>query len=156
VNYLAEPKSLFNFAFDLVRGGLTVGRVQHRLFGRKGVIEVDGIEYEVYRTGPVAFALAQVGVPGAVVSAERPGLLRSRYRITWNGEVFDLVRSGLGFRMRLMRGSEEIGWIRVANLFSRRLLLDVPEELPVTVVAFLVWLMVRMRRAAASAAAAGG
>ncbi len=156
MNYVADPRSLFNFAFDLVRGGLTVGFVQHRLFGRKGVVEVDGVEYEILRTGPVAFALGQVGVPGAVVSAERPGLLRSRYRISWDSHEVELVRSALGFRMNLLRGGEEVGSMRLANLFSRRVILDVPDDLPVVVVAFLVWLMIRMRRAAASSAAAGG
>ncbi len=154
--YVADPQSLFTFAFDLVRGGLTVGLVQHRLFGRKGVVRVDGIEYEVLRTGPVAFALAQVGVPGMLVSAERPGLLRSRYRVSWDSQEVELVRSALGFRMNLVRAGEEVGTMRLANLFSRRVIIDVPEDLPVRVVAFLVWLMIRMRRAAASSAAAAG
>lgn len=155
MNYTAEPQSLFTFAFDLVSGGLTVGFVQHRLFGRKGVIEVDGVGYEVFRTGPAAFALAQNGVPGAVVSAERPGLLRSRYHLAWDGGGLDLVRSGFGFRMRLVRGGAEVGSVRIANFFNRRLLVDVPDDLPVVVVAFVVWLVVRMRRAAAASAAGG-
>ncbi len=156
MNYIADAQSLFNFAFDLKRGDRIVAVVQHRLFGRKGVVTVDGVEYEVVRTGPVAWDLVQVGVPGAVVSVERPTMLRTRYRLSWNGMSIDVQRSGLGYRMRLFRGDQEVGSCRLANFFSRRLLFEVPDDMPVTAVALLTWIVVRMRRAAAASAAGGG
>lgn len=156
MNYIADARSLFNFAFDLKRGETIVALVQHRLFGRKGVVEIDGIDYEVIRTGPVAWALVQVGVPGVVASVERPTMMRTRYRLSWNGSSVDVQRSGLGYRMRLFRGDQEVGVCRLANFFSRRLLLDVPDDMPVTAVALLTWIIVRMRRAAAATAAGGG
>lgn len=155
MRYDARPQSLFTFAFDLVVGDRILGVVQHRLFGRRGVATVGDVEYEIVRTGPVAWALSQTGIPGAVVSAERPGLLRTRYRLTWDGGEVDLVRSGLGYRFALHRDGVEVGGVKLANLFSRRLIVDAPEDMPVSAVAMLVWLVVRMRRAAASAAAAG-
>ncbi len=155
MRYDARPRSLFNFAFDLEADGGVVGMVQHKLFGRKGFVQIGDWQYEIARVGPIAWELRQVGVPGAVASSHRPGMMRTRLQVDWTGRTVELSRSGMGYRFKLLENGEQIGGMHLANLFSRRLILDIPEDIPQPVVGFMVWLVVRMRRAAATAAAAG-
>ena len=155
MRYDARPRSLFNFAFDLSADGETVGLAQHKLFGRKGFVRIGDREYEIARVGPVAWELRKVGTEAAVASSHRPGLMRTRLQVDWEGQTLELARSGIGYRFKLFRNGEQVGEIHLANLFSRRLVLNVPDDIPQPVVGFIVWLIVRMRRAAATAAGAG-
>jgi hypothetical protein len=155
MRYDARPRSLFNFAFDLVADEKTVGLAQHKLFGRKGLVRVGDWEYEIARVGPIAWELRQAGVPGAVAASRRPGVMRTRLQVDWDGQSLELARSGLGYRFKLFRDDEQVGEINLANLFSRRLVMDLPDDVPHPVVGFIVWLVVRMRRSAAMAASAG-
>ena len=72
MRYDARPRSLFNFAFDLVAEGDTVGLVQHKLFGRKGFVRIGDQEYEIARVGPVAWELRPAGREGMLASSHRP------------------------------------------------------------------------------------
>ena len=155
MRYDARPRSLFNFSFDLNADGDTVGLTQHKLFGRKGFVQIGGQEYEIVRVGPVAWELRLVGREGTVASSHRPGMMRTRLQVDWDGETLELSRSGMGYRFKLLRNGDQVGEIHLANLFSRRLVLNLPDDIPQPVVGFIVWLVVRMRRAAATAAAAG-
>jgi hypothetical protein len=145
--YVATPTSLFRFRFDLLADGETVGGVEHRLWGRAGWLAVGGVESEIRRTGPRAYEVVPEVSIGHV--AARPlGVFAGSHDIVWKDGSIKTGRLGLGYGLRIMRDGAEAGTVRLRNLFTRTMVVDVPSDTPVEAVALLVYLIVRLRRRA--------
>ncbi len=142
---IARPTSLFKFRFELMRDGEVIGDLEHRLWGRPGLLRVAQNSYTVEHAGSRAWRLD--GGP-MTVSAEPTGPLRYSYRLDWSGGSLMAGRRGLGYGMRFFQGSEEIGRMGLRNLFTRTLVADVPDTIPIEVVALAMYLAIRMRRRA--------
>ncbi len=158
----AVRKSWFSYDFDVFdRTGTRVATADLANWRENAKIEVEGRRYLArHETWAKEFVLE--GEDGQTVAvAEKPSgwkesfLLEhgaSRYELRkespWKSS-FVLSREGMGI----------VGSIRQRSFFGRETPVDLPEELPIEVRVFVLWLVTIMRRrddsAAASASTAG-
>jgi hypothetical protein len=105
---------------------------------------VDGSNYDVYREGLMrgAFILELNGTK--LATAEKPSALARLFKVehasrtyTWEGKVFR--------RSFLLRENERtVGSITPAAMFTRKATAELPDDLPLPVKIFLVWLALIM------------
>lgn len=148
---VARPTSPFRFRFALAVDGEPAGELTHVLWGRPGRLRVGEHDYTIERAGSRRWRLS--GGP-AQVSAEPTGPLRYSYRLDWAGGSLVAARRGLGYGMRFFEAGEEVGRMGLRNLFTRTLVADIPDHVPVEVMGLAMYLAIRMRRRAI--AASGG
>lgn len=108
----------------------------------KGLLTVDGTAYRAYRESLFgAFLLEHAG--SVLARAERSGFLRRDVVIHSAGWEYTLrPRSIFRHSFILEQGSREVGTITPHSIFGRKATADLPEDLPLPVRAFIIWLTV--------------
>jgi hypothetical protein len=121
----------------------------------KAVLTIDGKPYRAYREGLVSgdFILESAGT--VVARAEKPSAWRRTLVIRHEGRGYEL-RAASAFRREfvLWAGSRQIGTVGPKHAFSRKAAVDLPDELPLPVRVFIIWLaaILWMRDSAGAAA----
>jgi hypothetical protein len=114
----------------------------------KGALTISGVRYDVYRDAWMmgAFLLERHG--SVIARAEKPSALLRRYVIRHNDREYTLeARSAFRRAFVLLDGSGEIGSIRPTGLFTRGATADLPDDWPLPLRAFAIWLtMMQWRR----------
>jgi hypothetical protein len=151
----ASPRSVFSSDFIIRSSGRTITTLDMSVWRERAEFELDGATYHMYREGLLVgdFVLDRGGA--AIGRATKPSVLRSRFELHVGGYPLELRRTAwFSQRFGLYRGTEQIGMIRPARLFSRRVLVDLPAEIPLSLQIFTLWLALvmwrRQQRAAAS------
>jgi hypothetical protein len=92
-----------------------------------------------------------------IAGAQSAGFWFRYFNVQAGGKSYILkMASWFGRRFALMENGTELGRIGVTNAFSGRCKAELPDDLPLEVRAFLIWLVISTwRRAAASAVVAG-
>lgn len=157
----AVQKSWFSYDFDVFdRTGALVATADLANWRENAKLEVGGRRYLArHETWAREFVLE--GEDGQTVAvADKPSSWKesfslehgsSRYELSkespWKSS-FVLSRDGMG----------AVGSIRQKSFFGRETIVDLPEELPIEVRVFVLWLatIMRKRNDAAAASAAGG
>ena len=90
--------------------------------------------------------------------AQKPSIWRNRFVFEHAGNQYELKKeSTWGSAFVLWRdGVGSAGSVRSKGFFKREWIAELPEELPLEVRVFIVWLMAILWKRAASAAAADG
>jgi|SRR5579859_1150396 len=127
----------------------------------KGVLVVGGSSYNVYRQGLFSgeFILELNGTQ--LARAEKPSALHRFFTVQHQGKTYTLkAAAALSRIFLLLENDRQIGSIAPAGMFTRKATVDFPDELPLPVKVFLLWLTVilwkRDSEAASSAAIATG
>ena len=153
----AVPAGLFSSTFDVHEGGAVIGRIVNRAFFReRGTLETGGLTFSADRERGLRTSYTLRSAAGEPVArAERQGLLREAYRVSFEGTEWILTKKALAMRDTLVisDASGDIGRIVQINLLSRRLLFEAATGVPPEIGLFLIWiaLMVRRRTGAGSA-----
>jgi hypothetical protein len=128
--------------------------VSLKFWRERGAIACAEGSFTVWRqSGWGAYVLDQGGA--VIASAEKEGTFSRTFLIPSTAGPLTLKPRGIWQRaMVLHDGDAEIGWISPAGIWSRSARIDLPEQLPVAMRLFLLWLtLILWRRAASSAAA---
>ncbi len=155
----AVRKHWFSYDFDVSdRTGTRIATVDLANWRENAKLEVQGRRYLArHETWTKEFVLSfEDGQTVAV--AKKPS--------AWN-EIFSLEHGGARYELRKdspwrssfvlsRKGVGSVGSIGRKSLFGREIIADLPEELPIEVRVFLLWLVTTMRRRADSAAAGAG
>ena len=157
----AIPQSWFSWNFSISDGAQSVADLRVSWWREHGQLTVQGQPYRVYRDGFLgvrgAFILESAGV--IVARAEKPSALRRCFHIEYAGRQYTL-RATSAFRraFHLLDGTNVIGSLTPEGIFTYRTTVDLPDELPLPVQVFMIWLTVILwqRDEDASAAAAAG
>ncbi len=157
----AIPKGWFSWDFTVVdEESGPVAEIDVSTWREKGLLTVDGVGYEVFREGLMSGAFLLKQGDSLLARAEKPSAFRRTFLIDYSDRHYTLqARSFWRRELVLLDGSLEVGSLAPEGAFSRRMRVDLPEELPLPVEVFLVWLAVilwkRASEAAATTAAAG-
>src|ERR1700739_419701 len=90
-----DPKSWFSWNFDVLQDGRPIAEIDISRWRERGVLAVDGMKYDVYRSGFMhgAFILELNGT--RVASAEKPSAMVRSFKIEcggrtwkWEGKIF--------------------------------------------------------------------
>lgn len=151
---VAVPVSPFRWEFRLLdEGRQELARVRHRAFQKRGWVRVGDVEYQI------------APEPGSLTWSLRAGDARpearfrmvggwKRWDVTWGGHAMELVRrpSFGGIRTEAIRAGTVVGHVGSVDYLTRRIRVDLPDDVPLTVQAAAVWMLVMLRRRAVSAA----
>jgi hypothetical protein len=138
---IATPKRWFSWDFEVHEGGgQPVGDVRVSAWRERGAVTVGGIKYPVTREGVVgAFTLAGAG--GVLARAMKPSALHRMFTLEHDGREYVLkATSAWGRNFALLDGEVQIGAVRPARLFGRQARADLPEDMPLEVRLFAIWL----------------
>jgi hypothetical protein len=138
----AIPKSWFSRDFYVLDGARQVAVMDLSKWREQGLLMVEGTPYKVYRERLMSGAFILETAGSVVVRAEKPSAFLRRFLIEYQGRQFMLqAKSVFGREFTLFDGPSEIGSIAPEGIFSRRAEVRLPEELPLPLKAFILWLV---------------
>ncbi len=151
----AVPKSLFAWDFALMDGARTVADIEFAYWAESGRLRVDGVAYEIRREGWLNGAFLLSAGDAVVARAEKPSLFRRSFDVHHEDRLYALsAEDPFGRTLVLMQGTRRLGSVSPERLFSRRARVDLPEDLPLPLRAFMLWLALLLWKRAANAAVA--
>jgi len=136
------PESWFSWDFTVMKGSQSVAYIHIPLWGReKGMLTVDCSDYKAYREGLMSGAFI-LELDGTVLArAEKPSAFGSAFLIEHAGKQYTLeAKSSYGRELLLLDGDREIGTISSKGFFTRRVVVELPEELLLPAKVFIIWL----------------
>lgn len=150
----AIPKAWFSWDFTVLEESQPVADIDVSWWREKGLLTIQGTDYKVYREGVMrgAFILESAGV--VLAQARKPSVFSRSFVLDHAGKQYTL-RSAFWRKYLLWQGDRQIGSISPESIFTRRARADLPEDLPLPVRVFILWLVVILwKRDSDSAAAA--
>lgn len=157
----AVPTAWYSSNFRLSREDEAVGFLKLARLKEEASFSVKDIVFEMYREGMAGdFVLAFQGNP--IARADKTSVLTRTFEITVEGQRYALEAESSvqrAFRLRSGDGPEDgegdtdtLGRIAPESWFSRRATVDLPDDLPLPVQVFCLWLVLVMWNRAAAAA----
>ena len=139
----AIATGMFNIKFRLVgQNQRLLGELENSFLQAKAQLELEEGSYQLYREGWFSgdFLLELNGK--VVARASKPSVLRNRFEIELPDRQLVLSKpSSFDRRVIVLDGGKEIGSIYPLGTFTRRTHVDVPDDWPVPIRAFLFWLV---------------
>ena len=151
------PQSWFSWNFHVLQDDRTVAEIDISRWREKGMLQIDGTNYDVYREGFMrgAFILELNGT--RVASAEKPSAMARLFKVEsggrtwqWEGQVFR--RSFV-----LEENDRAVGSLAPVAMITRKATAEFPDDVALPVRVFMIWLALLMwKREADSGAASAG
>ena len=157
----AMPDGWFSYDFTVFdRSETPVARADLANWRETAKLEVGGTRYEARRKGWASKEFVLETEDGRVVAvAEKPSAWKDRFVFEHGGNRYEMKKES-AWRSAFVLSRDGVGLvgsIRRKGFFKREWMVDVPEELPLEVRVFIVWLAVILwKREASSAAASAG
>ncbi len=147
---VAVRKNLLSWNYTVMDGSAAVAEINMAWWSQKGAMTVEGREYPIHREGLVGGAFVLEGDDAIMVRAEKVSPLSRSFEIVFHDRTYLLKRKTLISRKYLLVvGDSEVGSIAPVGIPCFRIRADLPEELPLPVKVFLLWLVVLQRKRAA-------
>lgn len=155
----AVPKSWFSYDFAVSDStGTPVGSADLSNWRERAELDVEGRHYEAHHgSWEKEFVLADED-DRTVVVAEKLSAWKERFSFEHDGHHYELRKESV-WKSDLVLSREGVGTaghVRRKGVFKREWEAELPDELPVEVGVFVVWLAVLLARRSDSAAAASG
>lgn len=150
----AIPRGLFTWNFQLLKGQDVVGATHYTVFGESGNVTVGNRKLHIERQGPASGTWCLTDSDGQELAvARKPSIFTRQIEMRW-GEGATLQMEGehaFTRRMKVMTtDGARVGSIVPDSIFSRKATLDFPDEVPLQVVLFALWLAALMWRRASN------
>lgn len=144
----------------MLENGIPVAIVDLSWWRETGGLTIKGSTYRVYREGLMSGSFILESDGSVLARAEKPSAFYRSYLVEHGGKKFTLEAESAFFRKFILsEGGQRIGSVYPEHAFTRKAVIDFPEEIPLAVRIFMFWLvMVLWKRdsdaAGASAASA--
>ena len=137
-----EPKRWYSWDFSVFEGARQLVDFQLSSWRTTGVLSVEGVNYRVSREGMLGdFVMQQAG--SVLVRATKPSAFRRAFEIQYKGRRFTLrAKAPFTRAFVLLYGSSEIGSIVPESVLTRRATVSLPEDWPLPVKSFAIWLTI--------------
>jgi hypothetical protein len=147
----AIPRHWYSWHYDLMEGVTHLAEVRVSSWRDAGQLTVGQNTFRVYRQGLFKGAFLLESDASILAQAEKPSAFGRSLDIQHQGRHYILKTvSVFGRKLVLLDGSVEIG---SRTIFGRRATVNLPEDLPAPLKAFIVWLAVLLwKRDAATGA----
>jgi len=114
---------------------------------------VGGSSYNVYREGVMSGKFILEGNGTQLASAEKPSAFRRSFTVRRDDKIYTLqAESAFKRSFVLLEQDRPIGSIVPRGMFTRKATVDFPDDLPLSVHIFLIWLTVILWKRDAAAA----
>ena len=141
----AIPSNFFATNFQLQQDNQLLGEVDTGFWGEKARLELEDGTYELYREGMFSgdFVLERNGE--VVARAAKPSVLQNRFEVQLPDRRLVLRKPSAwswSRRFVLSDGEKQIGSIDPVGFFTRRTIIDLPDNWSLPIRVFLFWLAV--------------
>ncbi|MBF2009480.1 MAG: hypothetical protein IGS49_29670 [Chlorogloeopsis fritschii C42_A2020_084] len=153
------PRNWFTWNCEVIKNDISIAGIQFAAWTNTGELIVEGDCYRVYRESAFSgnFFLEKDG--NRLIKAVKPSPFRV-FRVYYAGREYELKAESSWKRIFLLLSQgETIGVIRPEHAWTRRALVDLPENFPLVIRLFMVWLVLlswKQEWNATSAVSAGG
>ena len=152
-----KPAKWWSEVYEIVDDSRRLTEVNIRWSREAGSFTLDGDTFDVGREGWMSgdYFLERGGT--RIARADKPSAWHRRFTVHVQGTKFELTAtSAFSRKFVLKKGGRAIGTVEPESCWNRRAIVDLPDELPVEVRVFLVWLVLvmwkRQRQASSSGA----
>lgn len=153
----AAPKGCFSWNYAVSSNDDHLADIDISAWREKGVLNVAGQRYPVYRERLMSGRFILESDGGIVAAAEKPSAWSHRLLIEHAGSRYELKPRGVFSQaFNLRAGADVVGSISPRSMFSRRMIIDLPESLPLPVRLFIAWLVAIMWNRDLAAASGSG
>jgi hypothetical protein len=139
-----EPTAWYSWAFTVARDGRALSALDISTWRERGDLVVEGEPYRIAREGLCSgdFRLESVG-GGVLATATKPSILCRTFRVSSGGRTLTLrPRSIWGRALVVREGDRDVGSITPRGVWTHRATAMLPDDLPLPVQTFLLWLAV--------------
>jgi hypothetical protein len=136
-----------------MHGGSVVAEIEFSRWREKGVLKVGGLHYAVYREGVISGAFILSLDATQLARAEKTNWLSRSFTIEHGEKIYRLKAELFGSSFTLLDNGQNVGALFTRGRFTRKTSVTLPDELPVPVQIFVIWLAINQRRTDASSPA---
>ena len=148
------PHGWLSWDFSVVQGASVVAEIEIPRWRKESVLKADGLHYAAYREGLIGGAFILALNTTQLARAERTNWLSRSFTITHGGKTYRLKADWFGPSFALLDNEQEVGSLVPCGMFTRRTSVSLPDELPLPVQMFVIWLTLYQRESDSSAPAA--
>jgi hypothetical protein len=137
------PKRWFSWdCADLDDRGIVAG-IDTSWWREKGVLTIQGASHPVYRERLTSGDFIMESAGSVLARAQKPSAFRRCFNVEHGSRQYT-VQAQSAFRRTfvVLNGDIRIGSISPDGFFTRRATIDLPEDIPLPVRIFMVWLAV--------------
>ena len=150
----AVPTHWYSWDFSVTQGSEVLANIDTSSWEEKGVLTIDAKTYRVYREGLVSGDFLLESPEMIVARARKPSAFRRAFIVEHSGRQYSLrTQWPCGRAFRLLDGETEIGSISPEGFWTRRAAVVMPQDMPLSVQVFAVWLVLILWKRDAHAAA---
>lgn len=138
----AIPTHICARRFSIRDGDQEVAELSIGWFSETGTATAEGRAMQLRREH-VAGGAFELEVGGTLIAkAYKPSLFRNRFELDFGNVRIILERESLlGFAFVIRRGRDVLGRIERPNVFTREAEIDLPDEWPIPLKLFVIWLV---------------
>jgi hypothetical protein len=155
----AIPKAWFSWDFDILDpSGQSIAKVDMSAWREKATFAIGDVSCRIYRERLMSGAFLLEAEGSVLARAIKPSAFRDSFVVDYDGRQYTLGRrSVFGREYILKQDSREIGSMAPEAWFTRKVIVNLPDDLPLAVRVFVVVLvLILWKRDSNAAAAAGG
>lgn len=134
------PKSWASWNFTVLQDGSPMAEIDISRWREKGRLAVDGSNYQVYREGLMSGAFILELNGARMARAEKPSALARSFKVEYAGRIFRWEGNVFRRSFVLAENSRTVGSLAPAGIFTRKAAAELPDDLPLPVKVFLIWL----------------
>lgn len=139
------PHSWLSWDFSVMRGDSVVAEIEVPRWRKRGMLKVGGLHYAAYREGLIGGAFILALDTTQVARAEKNSWLSRSFTIKHGEKTYRLKADWLGPSFILLDNGKKVGSLATRGMFTRRTSVSLPDELPLLVQMFLIWLTLYQR-----------
>ena len=147
------PRSWLSWDFSVVRGDSVVAEIEIPRWRKKGVLKVGGLRYAAYREGVIGGPFILALDTTQLARAERTNWLSRSFTIKHGEKTYQLKADWFGPSFILLDNEHEVGSLISHGMFTRKTSVSLPDQLPLPVQMFVIWLTLYQRETDAGATA---
>ena len=146
----AEPHSALSWDFTVYEESLPVAEVDLAWVRERAVVTIKDVNCDVYRESVGgAFVLAVDDY--VLMRAVKTSVFSSSFDVTYEERAYHLKKKSIFSRaFELWQDGSVVGTITPRGMFTRKADADLPNDLPLAVRVFMLWLVILIWKRAAS------
>ena len=118
------------------------------------MLKVGGPHYAAYREGLIGGAFILALDATQLARAEKTNWISRSFTIKHGERIYRLRAAWFGSSFILLDNGKEVGSLVPRGIFTRKTSVNLPDELPLPLQMFVIWLTLNQRETDASASAA--
>jgi hypothetical protein len=150
--FTLAPRHWISSGFSVTDGDDRVAEFKLSSWREKGIVSVDSIDYNLYRESLLGdFILQRAGA--VIARASKPSTFRRSFVIRYRERQYTLrPKSAFTQAFVVLDGSAQIGTLAPQRWFSRKAKVTLPDDWPLPLKMFAMWLAIVLWNRDAAAA----